>query len=68
MLFVNEVMWLQIRVVSSANSLRVKVGAHSIPSHSSFALNSIKNYECFEKLHQTFERVFHSIFKHLKVG
>ena len=37
------------------------------------AMNSSKNndffyYECFEKLYQTLERVFHQISKHFKVG
>ena len=34
---------------------------------SSFALIFSKNYQCFEKLYQTLERVFHQISKHLEV-
>ena len=34
----------------------------------SFALIFSKNYECFEKLYQTLERVFHQISKHFEVG
>ena len=33
-----------------------------------FALNSSKNYWCFEKLYQTPGRVFHPIFKLPEVG
>ena len=34
----------------------------------SFALIFFKNYQCFEKLYQTLERVFHQISKHFEVG
>ena len=34
----------------------------------SFALIFSKNYQCFEKLYQTLERVFHQISKHFEVG
>ena len=34
----------------------------------SFALIFFKNYECFEKIYQTLERVFHQISKHFEVG
>ena len=34
----------------------------------SFALIFSKNYECFEKLYQILERVFHQISKHFEVG
>ena len=33
----------------------------------SFASIFSKNYQCFEKLYQTLERVFHQISKHSKV-
>ena len=34
----------------------------------SFALIFSKNYQCFEKLYQTLERVFHQISKHFEAG
>ena len=34
----------------------------------SFALIFSKNYQYFEKLYQTLERVFHQIYKHFEVG
>ena len=34
----------------------------------SFALIFSKNYQCFEKLYQTLERVFHQVSKHFEVG
>lgn len=33
-----------------------------------FAFNFFKNYSCFEKLYQIFERVFHLMPKHFKVS